>query len=362
MAYARGNIISAADYNTFIGGQSSRTPFPSEAAASGRLAGIWGVGYGQYGYNQNTTYPLDPVSPNQRITWREWTSLQQAVERCLLHQAQPLTNAPPTGYFDAGDRVLVHDGSPQAPGTWSLAISQADANRLSSPLTAPASYSLVGPLTLTYPDNTTTTRDVRTEPWGDRSAHPIDWPLSINLRVTWPTGDDARAFFNMGAELILRLRHPNGMTDHDQIWRYMFETHYGDLAYGRDYIDFRGNVTPNPVKFLSSPGYWNSPASETIFYEDTDILFHPTINVAPFQTGTLIRVFHRRYSAANVAGNGDNGNVIDFGWVFFPRPDVQPLAAGAYAEVYINAPIHLPDVPMPTQILVENALEPRPGY
>lgn len=52
MTYAKGSGITAADYNTFVGPINVTAPYASAAAATGKVAALYGVGYGDRGYGQ----------------------------------------------------------------------------------------------------------------------------------------------------------------------------------------------------------------------------------------------------------------------------------------------------------------------
>lgn len=350
MAYARGNRIVASDYNTIIGGQSSRDPYTTEADALAALAGIWGVGYGRVGYNQNVTYPLDLVQAYQRVDAVHWRNLQKAVESCLLHQGKPTTDAPPASFFDAGDRVLVHDGV-SASGNWGAAIAQIATGTNSRAMDDPTLYQYQGPLPMSYVTDPSTVvyADVRTESWGGptSSANPA---LSFDIRVEFESGDHARAFFNAGCEMIIRYTYPTASTAEELEWKNLFENVFGDLAFGRDYLDFRGTHTPGS---LSNPtGYWNVTSPENKAYDESPLpgLSNPNT--------TWMWIWQERLSGTNTSSHGDNGHVFRFGWAFFARADAPDYAPGVQAEVFANVPKHLPDPILPVSVVIDNPIDP----
>lgn len=341
MTYSPGFIVSPSDYLTLIGGQASDVPFPSEAAAANKLAGIVGVGYGQYGYMQTTSWLLRPVSARSIVSASDWARLQAALEGTLLHQGQSTANAPPADMFDRGDIVNVHNGRPGL-GDWLSHIPTIDnpANRLADPRTNPGSYTLVGPVIT----------NTKTQPWGVSTGVPGANTLSFGVEFTWASGDHARAFFNAGGEIVYRYSYGNTSTGHAAAWTDFLENTLSDIRYGRDYVVFDGTLVP---VFSNSRGYWNATGTEIRFIDMSNL------GSPPPYTPIRFRASHERRSAADVSGNGDNGNklfLITVPMDQYSGPDDE-MPPGVVVEVYFRVPTFLPDSLTPVSWVIENPLD-----
>lgn len=332
MAYVPGDRVKTDDYWNLIGQQASNVPFASEAAAAQKLSGIYGVGYGQYGYMQIVTRPLGRPAEG-RVRAVDWQQLRAAFEDCVRHQGLSTSGLPTADFFDVGDFVVAHDGHGTV-GDFAAFLPLIDnaANRLSDPRTQPGSYDLVGPLLV----------DVRTFP-----TSPDD-PLSSHPIFTWASGDLARAFFNAGGELVLRVTHPAGTESTDDEFR-NFLAGVGDLRYGRDYWTKTGTGSL-PVDLME--GYWqlDSANRQLVSKWNTDS-FWPNI---------IFR--HVRSGPANVSGNGDNGASFELMVACKDRVSARPPGvtgtwdAGTTLEVYVHSPKYLPDSLIPA-VTINNTFD-----
>ena len=77
MTYTAGQLVQAADYNGFAGGNA--------ANVSGQLNTILGLGYGNAGYGQVAVGNVTAVA--NLITATQWTTLVNGVNRVRKHQA-----------------------------------------------------------------------------------------------------------------------------------------------------------------------------------------------------------------------------------------------------------------------------------
>lgn len=83
MSYATGQTIAAADFN----GLASTTAYTSSSNTGGNVAWVWGTGYGNTGYGQNTSL-LASVSTAATITATQWAGFVYTLNRALGHQSQ----------------------------------------------------------------------------------------------------------------------------------------------------------------------------------------------------------------------------------------------------------------------------------
>ena len=156
MAYVQGGLVEADDINGFVD----------------RVLQVYGIGYGNHGYGQNTI-ALPSVAVGNLVKSVEWTNTSTAIDVCATHQG---TNAdtPPIDELEVGDRIKAH---PPATGDFDAAIISIDDNRLTADS---------GSMSLSNKTN-----DSRTSSWS--------FVRSV-VKTTHGTGDDARYFFNSGGE------------------------------------------------------------------------------------------------------------------------------------------------------------------
>jgi hypothetical protein len=75
MAYSQGGTIAAADYNTLVG---------SNSTTASTLNYVWDIGNGAFGYGQGA---ISAVSANGTVTATQWSTMLNALNRCLQHQS-----------------------------------------------------------------------------------------------------------------------------------------------------------------------------------------------------------------------------------------------------------------------------------
>ena len=78
MTYTAGQLVQAADYNGFLGGNA--------ANVSGQLNTILGRGYGNAGYGQAAVSNVS-TSGSTLVTATQWTTLVNGVNRVRKHQS-----------------------------------------------------------------------------------------------------------------------------------------------------------------------------------------------------------------------------------------------------------------------------------
>lgn len=75
MSYAQGGTVQAADYNTIVG---------SNSTTANTINYVWDVGNGANGYGQGA---VATVSAAGTVTATQWSTMLNALNRCLQHQA-----------------------------------------------------------------------------------------------------------------------------------------------------------------------------------------------------------------------------------------------------------------------------------
>jgi hypothetical protein len=102
MSYASGGIIEAVDFNNLAWGTDVGGTYTTTA---NNLAYVHGLGYGRYGYGQDTT-GYTPVALGQTVTATQWTSLVGGVNGALALQGNTLIT--PTS-VTAGQTITYYD-------------------------------------------------------------------------------------------------------------------------------------------------------------------------------------------------------------------------------------------------------------
>jgi hypothetical protein len=83
MAYSTGGTIEAADYN----GLARNTAYVSSSATGGNVFFVWGTGFGNTGYGQDTSL-LGTVSSASTVAATNWAGFVYTLNRALGHQNQ----------------------------------------------------------------------------------------------------------------------------------------------------------------------------------------------------------------------------------------------------------------------------------
>jgi hypothetical protein len=263
MSYLSGNLIEATDYNGLASTNTSN------------VAWVWGTGFGDSGYGQNTTQ-IAAVSSTAIITAVQWQGLFNVINRCLGHQGG--TQLAGGGNINvAGDTITYFSNV-------ATAITSINTNRLSNAASG-----------------TTTTGsnfDVVVSGSTGLSNYTVD------RTVTFSSANAARYFFNAGGRLNLVLSTVNS-TDNGA------ENSFGRLVTGLGGISFKANdnngrtgtgITLNTN--LTTHGYYdNLFNSPTTVVQVTDTTTNYTASTA------VIQCF---YGGTNDTSNGAKGLVLVF--------------------------------------------------
>lgn len=176
-SYTRGTVITAGHYNYLATGSEDGTL----TAGAPSVGLLWGTGFAEYGYGQDTTY-IAPVQPGDRITKDEWNNLDAILSHVRNHQLGPNTY---------NGETMVEVGNSIVPRTLNVP------NTIAAFENAGKSY---------------TTNDIDTHAsvysgfWGTNSKQT----LKLIHRVSFTTADSARWFFNAGGKLKLSYTNVKG--------------------------------------------------------------------------------------------------------------------------------------------------------
>jgi hypothetical protein len=275
MTYAKGSNILATDLNVFIGPNDVSTAYATAAAATGKVAALYGVGFGDRGYGQ-TTPTLVPVSAGSAIQASKWVELRTALNTMATFQGTATTLLPPASEFVAGSEVKA-----QVPATTSYNIQAVvdlvDNNRLNANA---ANMSIVnGSVTST-----------RTTAWGTAATPSI----VSEFRATFASENAARFFFNSGGTLNMSFSHGNTSTPQDSNWNSILSA-LGTIAIGA-----RGTTRSGSGATPVARGYYDLTTTQ-------QTIFSGSLGSGAYSSNSISITA----AVANVAGlNGGNGTSV----------------------------------------------------
>jgi hypothetical protein len=179
MAYAQGSLISATDYNNFIGDTTT--------SVANKLNTMWGTGNGRSGIGQSA---LPQVAVDSIVSYSSWNNLISAIYNLASHQGT--TIAPIT---ITEDEIIATE---YLPGS---TVNDAFTYNLETLYAARNNCAAQGASIATTSTRRTT--------WNTH-AYFIH-------TVTFQSGDAARNFFNAGGQLAISFSHPSG-TGINNLW------------------------------------------------------------------------------------------------------------------------------------------------
>lgn len=286
--YSQNNIILASDINGAIGNINSLNPYPSAAAANLRVAALWGVGFGNYGYGQ-TSPVLSPVSAGNIIQSTEWTNLRNALFTMLQHYygtSTPTTSLPPASALSVGSIITAHSGS--NPFNFNSEITLINTNRTTFFNTT----ARLNSTTLTSNAHTVT----RTTSWG---VSPYSTGIQSEIDVIFPTENQARYFFNTGGEILINFTQSNTSNSKSANWNNVFNTRIGVFSFAANSCSWTGTYPGSPI----SIGYYNLTTSYVTYFNGNNI------GTGVYSMNDLF--IDVRYSAGTTV-NGARGTTIRF--------------------------------------------------
>lgn len=250
MTYIKGNIIAAGDLNIFIGdpgggADKSLVAFVSSAAATNRVAALFGVGFGDRGYGQ-TTQNLGLAGADTTIFSTQWTRMIDAMSDMETHQGT-ITIAPPNSETAIGELIEAHETSAPTldPFDVNSAIALIDTNRL----------------------NTDSGLSLNTVASGAISTRATSWSNTINatFTATFTDSNDARHFFNTGGLLTVVMNQPGGSAQ-DIEWNRIFSIEIGTYNLGANVSSRSGSGGT-----IAGAGYYGLSTTPVNQYDGTNI-------------------------------------------------------------------------------------------
>lgn len=303
MSYQQNGKIEATDINTTLAGATS------PAAASTTLNAVWGVGSGDRGYGQTPYVPN--VSANDKVTAAAWGQLVTTTNTINSHQGLAL---PVTPIQPAQNALISYDA-----GYLKTNIDAVNTNRLFAKLQG------VG----------ATTTVVNNIVWSDN--------LTVTFTISFPSGNQARHFFNAGGQLSLSFAHPAGSVAGSRATNLMFSqlcTACGTIvmsAMNTGIAKIGGGTftgltkiggTSIPEVIDNNKGYYGlSPAFQTIFKQKSSSA------VPGYYADSFLEIKAR--TNGTVGANGDNGSVIYVQVLLDEIPNGGAVSAGT--TMYLTA-------------------------
>ena len=251
MAYAQGGLVSASDYNTLVG---------SNSTTASTLNYIYSIGYATYGYGQTA---VSTVSGGINVTATQWTTLLTALNNVIGHQSGSGSQITGTNYTAGG-------------------LIQYFANvNTSITTTIQTNHNL-------YSAQGSTTTGTLYTATANAAAAVAFGPTTLTTgtrTVTFSTSDAARYFFNAGGQInfvVVSTASSDGTTR------------------SSDAATILGNIGTYQLKQTQ---YFAASTSAANVVAVTSSLSPYTSDYATLQLST---------NGANIAGNGDNGSTLTF--------------------------------------------------
>jgi hypothetical protein len=261
MSYAQGSLIDAADYNGLVG---------SNSTTAGTINYVWSTGNGQFGYGQTA---VDAVTVAATVTATQWSTMLNALNKSLQHQAGAAASLGPLNYT-AGS-VITHFANV------ATSVTTINTNKLNFNSTRGA---------------TTTGANL------DKAYTTEAATMTHTITVTFASADQARYFFNAGGRLSLVASQTGDFTANAK------ETNWATLinAIGTIHLDqltsTRTGTGETQTTDGSAIGYWDLTTSN-------QTLIRLTQDTAPY-TANYIDIFARVAGAAG--SNGGLGTQVIF--------------------------------------------------
>jgi hypothetical protein len=320
VSYSQYGLISASDFNNFVG--------PTTATTRGYLNSIWGVGYRNSGYGQT---PISNVTNSNTVSHTEWDNFLNAFNKIAKHTGLSSTNLF-TLPVAADDPPLPPDDlTPQHVITYNSLIPSKLAILYQYQNSAAAQ------------GTTSTVATVRTTSWNDS--------LTFTNIIAFESADKARYFFNAGGQIALTFSHPTGSTV-NQLFSELAS------AMGTIVISAPGISTPSTTQSINiagttytgitkigGSGTYSTPVN-TGYYGLTPF-YQPVYK--QFAGGVLYK-YLQSYASVSVKSNGtqglhgDAGTVITIQTTFDEIPNGIVATSGTTVNCTIRYPSSSPNL------------------
>ena len=298
MSYSQFGSIQSTDFNTFVGGNPTST--------ANTLNAVWATGSNISGYGQtavaNVAVGQTIVAPGQ------WAALVANTQSAASHQ---------------GAATVI--GTVVTPVTGGLVNYQAN---------IPTNLANI------YGNRTNATSQSSTVATSNTQSSTWATSLTFTFTVSFANGNAARYFFNSGGQLAITASNPAG-TSVTNIFNQL-AANVGTLVMssigsgtaniaGTVYSGLQrvGSLSITPSPYLTNSGYYGLTGTATNVFQVT--------NASGTYINTNIKILANT-STANVAGNGDNGNVITLQGVWTDLPQGTTANAGASMTLTVRPP------------------------
>lgn len=316
MTYVTGQEIQANDVTTLVGNLSNIQAYASLVACANKLAAIYGVGFGTYGYGQ-APFQLPVPSVGSLVQSRDWTNIYYAISSIASHTNTNLSsfnivnivNPPTNNYLATGSTIATSDVEFNPPGAvynWLGAVELLATNR-------------------NQVDATYMKRDDLYSLTSSRlQSRPFNSWIEHNFTVTFPSEDTARYFFNSGSQIRLTaFVDDDDETTASQAWATYLATDLANLGY----IAFGATTT-------TQESGDNTGVGSLIGYYDLTSSYQPVFSLT-FDISYQIQVEAKTQAGPFVGGS--NGAVLDF--IFKFNADSNTVVVDIHSEIYNYRPL-----------------------
>jgi len=285
MTYTAGQLVQAADYNGFAGGNA--------ANVSGQLNTILGLGYGNAGYGQVAVGNVTAVA--NLITATQWTTLVNGVNKVRKHQDAGFTNI---GTYSVGTLVNANNNI---------------SGNLTTAYTSRLNYQAQDP-TVTG----STVSPNFTAPNDTNSA-----TFQFSRVATFASADQARYFFNAGGQLnfvIISVTNGGGTTRGASLVT-LAATNFNSIRVGASNNSGRSGAGGTVSSSDTALGYYKSTTANAVavaitsttssYTSDTCTVFVKTNGVqgSNGDAGTTMTMSMQLVSAAQSPAFDDSINI-----------------------------------------------------
>lgn len=317
MSYSQYGIISASDFNSFVGSTTS--------TEKGYLNTLWGVGYRNNGLGQTS---ISTITQSDTVSHVEWDNFLSKFNILAKHVG--LSSA------DLFTLPVAASDPPNSPND--LVPEHIITYNKLVPAKLTSLFSYIG--YASAQGTTSTVSTLRTTPWSDS--------LTFTNIIVFENADKARYFFNAGGQIALTFSHPTG-TRINQL--------FSDLAtdMGTIVISSPGqssSVTINGTSFngitkIGGAGAYNIPVN--IGYYGLTPFFQ---QVYKQFAGGALSSYLQSYASISIKSNGtqglhgDAGSVITIQTVFDEVPNGIVASSNGVAgqSTTVNCTLRYPSV------------------
>ena len=280
MTFSPGSTITAGDQQLFAGTISSNQAYPDALSCADKIAALWGVGYGDYGYGQGVPVVYSR-SAGDNIQSVDWVALRTALVNMATHQATSISGFPAIVDLQPGDTITATGYD------WLTAIQAVSAARANFD---PALMSQTADITSS-----------RSTPWNTAIEHEIE--------INFGTEDAARTYFNTGSELRFASDLASPPDAHSTAWQTMLRT-MGSINIGAINTTQSGSGgTPVALGYLTLTNSYQTVFTQNVLapYAGDSIEIQAKVDLVVGANGgngskVLVKVIYTETSAGDVSG------------------------------------------------------------